>query len=78
MAAAGRVEDLRRIASSTVPACTSPDWRGDSAGGPALAERWEILDASGLARRVRVVVHARRPTGMSSDTVVAGILCGSP
>jgi hypothetical protein len=78
MAAAGRIEDLRRIAASTVPACTSPEWRGDSAGEPTLAERWEILDPSGPARRVRVVVRARHAGGVSSDTVVAGFLCGPP
>ena len=78
LAAAGRLADLRRIAYSTVPACTSPEWRDDSAGGPEFAERWEILDAAGLARRVQVVVRARHPTGTSSDTVVAGILCGPP
>jgi hypothetical protein len=78
LAAAGRIEDLRRIASSTLPACTAPEWRADSAGGPAFAERWEILDAAGAARRVRVVVRARHAGGTSSDTVVAGILCGPP
>jgi prepilin-type N-terminal cleavage/methylation domain-containing protein len=78
LAAAGRIAELRRIALSTVPACTSPEWRGDSAGGPAFGERWDVLDASGLARRVRVVVGARHPAGISSDTVVAGILCGAP
>ena len=78
MAAAGRLEDLRRIASSTVPACTSPEWRPDSAGGPAFSESWDILDPSGVARRVRIVLRARHPAGTSSDTVVAGILCGSP
>ena len=78
LAATGRIDDLRRVASSTVPACTSPEWRNDSAGGPAFAERWEILDAFGPARRVQVVVRARHPSGVSSDTVVAGILCGPP
>ena len=41
-------------------------------------ERAVRIDASGLARRVRVVVGARHPAGISSDTVVAGILCGAP
>jgi type II secretory pathway pseudopilin PulG len=78
LAAASRVEDLRRIASSTVPACTSPEWRGGTAGSPALEESWEILDASGLARRVRIVLQVRHARGTSSDTVVAGFLCGPP
>ena len=76
--AAARIERLRQIAFSTVPACTGAEWRSDSAGGPDLTERWEILDPTGAARRVRIVVRARHPTGVSSDTVVTGMLCGSP
>lgn len=76
--AAARIERLRQIAFSTVPACTGAEWRSDSAGGPGLTESWQILDPAGTARRVRIVLRSRHPTGTSSDTVVTGFLCGSP
>ncbi len=76
--AAARIERLRQIAFSTVPACTGPEWRSDSAGGPVLTETWQILDPTGPARRVRIVLRSRHPTGFSTDTVVTGFLCGSP
>jgi prepilin-type N-terminal cleavage/methylation domain-containing protein len=76
--AAARIERLRQVAFSTVPACTGAEWRSDSAGGPSLTESWQILDPAGPARRVRVVLRSRHPTGLSIDTVVTGILCGSP
>ena len=76
--AAARIERLRQIAFSTAPPCTSADWRSDSAGGPGLTESWQILDPAGTARRVRIVLRSRHPTGPSSDTVVTGVLCGSP
>ena len=75
--AAARIERLRQIAFSTVPACTSAEWRSDSAGGPGLTESWRILDPAGPTRRVLIVLRSRHPTGFSSDTVVTGILCGS-
>jgi prepilin-type N-terminal cleavage/methylation domain-containing protein len=78
LAAAARIERLRQIAFSTRPACTGPDWRSDSAGGPGLMESWLILDPAGPSRQVRIVLRSRHPTGTSSDTVVTGILCGSP
>jgi type II secretory pathway pseudopilin PulG len=78
MAAAGRVDRLRRVAHSTVPACTAPEWRGDSTSSAGLAESWQILDAGGSARRLRIVLRATHPTGTSTDTVVAGVWCGSP
>ena len=76
--AAARIERLRQIAFSTVPACTAAEWRSDSAGGPGLTESWQILDPAGTARRVRIVLRSRHPTGTSSDTVVTGFLCGTP
>lgn len=76
--AAARIERLRQIASSTVPPCTSAEWRSDSAGGPGLNESWQILEPAGITRRVRIVLRSRHPTGSSSDTVVTGVLCGSP
>jgi Tfp pilus assembly protein PilE len=76
--AATRIERLYQIAFSTVPPCTGSEWRSDSAGGSGLSERWQILDPAGPARRVRIVLRSRHPTGTSSDTVVTGILCGSP
>jgi hypothetical protein len=76
--AAARIERLRQIAFSTAPACTGPEWRSDSAGGPSLTESWQILDPAGAARRVRIILRSRHPTGSSSDTVVTGILCGAP
>jgi hypothetical protein len=76
--AAARVERLRQVAFSTVPPCTGAEWRSDSAGGPGLTERWQILDPAGLARRVWIVLRSRHPTGSSSDTVVTGFLCGPP
>jgi hypothetical protein len=75
--AAARIERLRQIASSTVPACSSPDWRSDSAGGPGLTESWQIVDAVGPARRVLIVLRSRHSTGLSTDTVATGVLCGS-
>jgi Tfp pilus assembly protein PilE len=76
--AAARIERLRQVAFSTVPACTSAEWRSDSAGSPSLTESWQILDLAGPVRRVRIVLRSRHPTGLSLDTVVTGILCGSP
>jgi hypothetical protein len=77
LVAAARIERLRQIAFSTVPACTSAEWQSGSVGGPGLTESWQILDPSGSARRVRIVLRSRHPTGTFSDTVVTGMLCGS-
>jgi hypothetical protein len=76
-AAATRIERLRRIAGSTVPGCTSPEWREGSAAGSGLTESWEMLDPAGPVRRVRLVVHGAHPAGTSSDTTVAAFLCDS-
>jgi prepilin-type N-terminal cleavage/methylation domain-containing protein len=77
-AAAARVERLRQVAFSTVPACSAPEWRSDSAIGRWLDERWEILDQAGPVRRVLIVLRARRPGGTISDTVLTAVLCGLP
>jgi hypothetical protein len=76
--AAARIARLHQIAFSTVPPCTGAEWRSDSAGGPGLTESWQILDPAGPARLVRIVLRSRHPTGVSSDTVVTGVLCESP
>jgi prepilin-type N-terminal cleavage/methylation domain-containing protein len=73
-----RIERLRQVAFSTVPPCTGAEWRSGSSGGLALTEAWELLDASGPVRRVRVVLRSRDPSGTSSDTVVTAFLCPAP
>jgi len=78
LVATARIERLRQSASSTIPPCTAAEWRSGSSGAPDLEETWELLDAAGPARRVRIVVRSRHPTGTTSDTVVAGFLCGTP
>ena len=77
-AAAARLEWLRQVAWSTEPACTAAEWRSDSTGGSGLSEGWELLDATGPVRRVRLVLRSRRPGGISTDTVVTAVFCGSP
>jgi hypothetical protein len=76
--AAARIERLRQIAFSTVPACTGVEWRNGSAGSPGLTESWQILDPAGPVRRVLIVVRSGHSTRASSDTVVTGMLCGTP
>ena len=76
--AAARVDHLRQIAFATVPPCTAAEWRSGSASGSGLTERWELLDATGPVRRVRIVLDSRHPAGTSSDTVMSGLLCGLP
>ncbi len=78
LAAAGRIERLRVIAHSTIPTCTSADWRGGSEGGAGLTEAWELPVAAGPARLARIVLYSRHPAGTSVDTVVAGFLCDTP
>ena len=77
-AAAARVERLRQVAYSTVPPCSAPEWRSDSAAGIGLSERWDILDHAGPARGVRIVLRSARPGGTSADTVLTAMLCGVP
>ena len=76
--AAARIERLRQIASSSVPACAGTEWRsGGSAGGSGITETWQVLDPVGPVRRVIVVVRSGR-AGSSSDTIAGGVLCGPP
>jgi prepilin-type N-terminal cleavage/methylation domain-containing protein len=77
-AAAARVERLRQVAFSTIPACSAPEWRSDSAAGGGLSESWEMLDDTGPVRRVLIVLGSRRPGGTSSDTVLTAVLCALP
>jgi len=78
LTAAARVERLHQIAFSTTPACSAAEWRSDSAGVPGLSERWEILGGAGPVQRVVIVLRARRPGGTGSDTVLTGVVCGTP
>jgi hypothetical protein len=71
-----RIERLRQIAFSTVPACTSVDWRSGNAAGGGLTESWQIGEPAGPGRVVIVVRSGA--SGASSDTVVTGMLCGAP
>jgi Tfp pilus assembly protein PilV len=75
MLAAGRVERLRVVAGSTSPPCTSPEWRDGSADEAGVAQSWEVLDAAGLARRLRLVVRYRTPLGITTDTIVTAVVC---
>lgn len=75
LAAAARIDYLRQLAASTVPACGAPQWRSDSAGGHGIGERWDILDGAGAVRRVRIVIGSRLPGGTRNDTVVTAVLC---
>jgi hypothetical protein len=77
-AAAARLERLRQVAFSTVPACSAPAWRSGSAGGSGLSESWSILDGAGPVRRVLIVLRSQRPGGTSTDTVFTAVLCGVP
>ena len=45
--AAARIERLRQVALSTVPACSGAEWRSGSEGSPGLTESWQILDPAG-------------------------------
>ena len=78
LAAAARIERLRQVALSTTPPCAAAEWRGDSAGGPGLSERWEILGGAGPARRVVIEMRSLRPGGASTDTVLTAVMCETP
>jgi Tfp pilus assembly protein PilE len=73
---AGRIEELHRIAAATVPACSAPEWRSESATETGVPLRWEVLDDAGAARRVRLVL--RHPAGTLADTVMTAVLCPAP
>jgi Tfp pilus assembly protein PilV len=72
---AGRMEELRRIAHSTSPPCTAPEWRSDSASETGVAESWQVLDPEGITRRVQLIVRYRTPAGFATDTAVMAVLC---
>jgi hypothetical protein len=74
--AAGRLEELSRIAHSTSPPCTAADWRSDSASQSGIAQRWQVLDPAGWARRVQLVVSYRTPARVVTDTAMTALLCG--
>ena len=76
--AAARVERLRQIASSTVAPCSAPEWRSGSLVAGVLSESWEILDQTGVVRRVMIVVRTPGPGGLGSDTVFTAVLCPAP
>lgn len=78
LAAAARIDYLRLVAGSTVPACAAPEWRSDSAGGTGVGERWDVLDGAGPVRRVQIVLRSRLPRGTRDDTVVTAVLCPAP
>jgi len=75
MAASARLERLRQIARSTSPPCASVEWRGGSAARGALTESWQLLDATGVVRRLQLIVSHRNAAGLSTDTIVSAVLC---
>jgi Tfp pilus assembly protein PilV len=72
---AGRIEELHRIARSTWPPCTAPDWQGGSATEAGITYDWDVLDAVGVARRVRLVARHQTLTGTATDTAMTAVLC---
>jgi hypothetical protein len=73
--AAARMATLRHIARSTVPPCTSPEWRDGEEATPGFIERWRILEGTGPARRLELSVETRTPAGWTADTVMSAVLC---
>lgn len=76
--AAGRVDRLRRVALATRPPCTGPEWRSDSLTEAGVAQSWRILDPTGLARRLQLIVRYRTPSGSTTDTITTAFLCSPP
>ncbi len=74
-AARDRVGRLQHIARSTIPPCTSPEWRDGVDSAHGLVQRWRILDPAGAVRRIELVMGVRRPSGWSADTVTAAAWC---
>jgi Tfp pilus assembly protein PilV len=72
-----QIERLRQLAASTATPCTSAQWKTDSSTAHAgkVRMRWEIVDNTGNARRIRVIL--RYPTGRRTqvDTTMTTILC---
>lgn len=76
--ATARLERLRRIAASSTPRCTSPQFVSDSTTTAGISERWVVAPAagSGLSRRVSVILAYRDPRGPVRDTLHTVVLCG--
>jgi Tfp pilus assembly protein PilV len=78
MVAIGRLERLRGAARSTSPPCTSAEWQGGTAAEAGILQSWDILDLTGAARRLQLIVRYRTPIGTATDTVVTAVVCGPP
>lgn len=74
--ATARLERLRRVAASTTPRCTSPQFVSDSTTTAGVAERWIVEPGTGLSRRVSVILAYRDPRGFVRDTLRTTVLCG--
>jgi prepilin-type N-terminal cleavage/methylation domain-containing protein len=74
--ATARLERLRRIAASTMPRCTSPQFVSDSTTTSGISERWIVEPAAGLSRGVSVILAYRDPRGLVRDTLRTTVLCG--
>ena len=74
--ATARLERLRRVAASTTPRCTSPQFVSDSTTTAGVAERWIVESGAGLSRRVSVILAYRDPRGPVRDTLRTTVLCG--
>ena len=72
-ALAGRIEELHRIAGATVPSCSGPEWRSDSTSEAGVSLRWDVLDDTGIARRVRLILRHRGVA--TADTTMTAVLC---
>lgn len=73
---AARLERLRRIAGTSTPRCSSPDFTGDSAVTDGVLERWRVDPPAGLSRRVSVILAYRDPRGPVRDTMYTVVFCG--
>jgi prepilin-type N-terminal cleavage/methylation domain-containing protein len=73
--ATARLERLRRVAASTTPRCTSPQFVSDSTTTAGVAERWIVEGGAGLSRRVSVILAYRDPRGPVRDTLRTTVLC---
>ena len=73
--ATARLERLRRVAASTTPRCTSPQFVSDSTTTAGVAERWIVESGAGLSRRVSVILAYRDPRGPVRDTLRTTVLC---
>ncbi len=73
--ATARLERLRRVAASTTPRCTSPQFVSDSTTTAGVDERWIVESGAGLSRRVSVILAYRDPRGPVRDTLRTTVLC---